>query len=46
MGTLMERVGGEGLAVDELLTRRNDNLVAGRGVVSLRLPYLNLLMLS
>ena len=33
MGTLVERVRSERFAVDELFTRRNDNLIPGRGVV-------------
>ena len=35
MGTLVQRVRGEGLAVDELLTFRNDDMVIGGGVVGL-----------
>ena len=35
VGALVERVCGEGLAVDELLTFRDDDVVIGRGVVGL-----------
>ncbi len=33
MRTLMQRVRGEGLSIDELLALRDDDMVVGRGVV-------------
>ncbi len=35
VGAFVERVCGEGLAVDELLSLRDDDVVIGRGVVGL-----------